>query len=322
VEAGFRAGTQPEFEVLRARVDRDNQLPTLNRARADRDIAYIQLRQLLEIPLTEPIELETDLDANPLEVPVRYAPRFAEMRRILTDPSAPVIERVAVRSAAALVELQEANVRSVRAEARPSIAAISNYSNVTYPSNVFTGFGDIRTNWTAGASVTLPILTGGRQRANEAIARSQVDAERARFELAEEAADRDARTAWAEVEAAQSTWEATFNTVTLARRSYEIAEIRFQSGVSTQLELSVVRLQLRVAESNHAVAARDLQVARIRVALLPELPVAEVSFTAGTAAVNRTSRPTPVTPTINGVPVARPSTVIPANPQLQLPGAQ
>jgi outer membrane protein TolC len=322
VEAGFRAGSQPEFEVLRARVDRDNQLPTLNRARADRDIAYIHLRQLLEIPLTEPIELETDLDANPLEVPARYASRFAEMRRILKDPSAPPIERAAVRSAAALVELQEANVRSVRAEAKPSVAAISNYSNVTYPSNVFTGFGGIRTNWTAGASVTWPILTGGRQRADETIARAQADAERARYELAEETAERDARSAWAEVEAAQSTWEATFNTVALARRSYEIAEIRFRSGVSTQLELSVVRLQLRVAESNHALAARDLQVARIRVALLPELPVAEVSFSAGTAAVTRTSRPTPVTPTINGVPAAERSTVLPVNPQLRLPGAQ
>jgi hypothetical protein len=170
--------------------------------------------------------------------------------------------------------------------------------------------------------VTWPILTGGRQRADEAIARAQADAERARFELAEETADRDARSAWAEVEAAQSTWEATFNTVTLARRSYDIAEIRFRSGVSTQLELSVVRLQLRVAESNHALAARDLQVARIRVALLPELPVAEVSFSAGTAAVTRTSRPTPVTPTINGVPAAERSTVLPVDPRLQLPGAQ
>src|SRR6185503_6767652 len=38
-QAGFDAGTQPEFEVLRARVTRDNQSPVLIRQRANRDVA-------------------------------------------------------------------------------------------------------------------------------------------------------------------------------------------------------------------------------------------------------------------------------------------
>jgi outer membrane protein TolC len=43
--------------------------------------------------------------------------------------------------------------------------------------------------------------------------------------------------------------------------------------VSTQLELSDARLSLQQAEANRTQAARDLQVARARVALLPNLPV-------------------------------------------------
>jgi outer membrane protein TolC len=43
--------------------------------------------------------------------------------------------------------------------------------------------------------------------------------------------------------------------------------------VSTQLELSDSRLLLQQAEANRAQAARDLQVARARVALLPDLPL-------------------------------------------------
>jgi outer membrane protein TolC len=49
--------------------------------------------------------------------------------------------------------------------------------------------------------------------------------------------------------------------------------VRFTNGVSTQLELSDARLSLQQAEANRAQAARDLQVARARVALLPNLPV-------------------------------------------------
>ena len=58
-----------------------------------------------------------------------------------------------------------------------------------------------------------------------------------------------------------------------ATRAYEIAEVRYQNGVSTQLELSDARLSLQVAQANRAVAARDLQIARARVALLKHLPI-------------------------------------------------
>jgi isovaleryl-CoA dehydrogenase len=43
--------------------------------------------------------------------------------------------------------------------------------------------------------------------------------------------------------------------------------------LSTPLELTDARLALQVAQTNRASAARDLQIARARVALLPDLPV-------------------------------------------------
>src|SRR5690606_9947976 len=36
----YEAGRQPEFELLRAQVERDNQRPVVIRRRADRDLAY------------------------------------------------------------------------------------------------------------------------------------------------------------------------------------------------------------------------------------------------------------------------------------------
>jgi outer membrane protein TolC len=59
-----------------------------------------------------------------------------------------------------------------------------------------------------------------------------------------------------------------------ATRAYEIAELRYSEGVSTQLELTDARLLLQQAQSNRAQAARDVQVARVRLALLPDLPLA------------------------------------------------
>ena len=62
-----------------------------------------------------------------------------------------------------------------------------------------------------------------------------------------------------------------------ARRAYDIAEVRYREGISTQLELDNARLLLRQAEANRALAARDLEVARARVALLVDLPLGAAS---------------------------------------------
>jgi outer membrane protein TolC len=83
----------------------------------------------------------------------------------------------------------------------------------------------------------------------------------------------DARSAWAELVAARAAWDSSAGTIEQANRAYRIAEVRYDAGVSTQLELADARLLLVQAEANRAQAARDLQIARARVALLPELPL-------------------------------------------------
>ena len=68
-------------------------------------------------------------------------------------------------------------------------------------------------------------------------------------------------------------WQASAGTEEQATRAYQIAEIRYREGISTQTELNDLRIQQAQAQVNRAQAARDLQVARIRLALLPALPL-------------------------------------------------
>jgi outer membrane protein TolC len=63
-------------------------------------------------------------------------------------------------------------------------------------------------------------------------------------------------------------------TVEQAQRAYEIAEVRFREGLSTQLELTESRVLLQTAQANRAVAARNLQVVRVRLSVLRDLPLA------------------------------------------------
>jgi outer membrane protein TolC len=284
---GYEAGSQPEFELLRAQVTRDNQRPVVIRARSNRDIAVLRLKQLLDIPVGEPVDLTTPLDDETLPAPAAFASNL--------PAAASDADRAAVRQAQATVRLREAALSAARSQRLPTVNVTSTYGEVAYPSGAIPAFGDFRRNWNVGAIVQLPILNGGRLRADEAIARADVEEARARLQHTRELALVDSQTAFEELKAALAAWEASAGTVQQAQRAYEIAELRYREGVSTQLELSDARLLLVQAQATRAQAARDVQVARARVGLLPDLPIGSGAGDGGatTPAVSQPRQTTP-----------------------------
>ena len=132
----------------------------------------------------------------------------------------------------------------------------------------------------------------------------------------------DTRSALAALRAAEATYNASAGTSQQATRAYQIADVRYREGISTQLELNDSRLMLEQAEANRAQAARDLQIARVRMALLPALPLGVGSTTsnasaaaqAGTSATSPGTGSTPA-PTM-------PSQPTPQQPQQGTPQPQ
>ncbi|HEY1306620.1 MAG TPA: TolC family protein [Vicinamibacterales bacterium] len=279
-QAGFDAGTQPEFEVLRARVNRDNQSPVLIRQQTNRDVAMLRLKRLLNLPVDYPLQLADALGGDMLPPPTVYAERVGVVERMLRagdqvpvslQVTATLPDRTVVTAADATVRAREAALKLAAAQKMPNLSFNSSYGRVGYPSGVSPTFD--RANWTVGASMTVPVLTGGRQRGDEAVAQAELDQARLDRQQTAELAALDTRSAWAELLSARATWEASSGTIEQAQRAYQIANVRFTNGVSTQLELSDSRLLLQQAEANRVQAARDLQVARAHVALLPDLPI-------------------------------------------------
>jgi outer membrane protein TolC len=119
----------------------------------------------------------------------------------------------------------------------------------------------------------LPLFTGGRIRGDVDVAQANLDQARLRLQQTRELAQVDARRADLELQAALAAWKASAGTEEQAGRAYQIAEIRYREGISTQTELNDLRIQLAQAQATRARAARDLQVARTRLVLLPALPL-------------------------------------------------
>ena len=300
-----QVGNQSEFELLRAQVSRDNVKPTLVQRRANRDLAYARLAQLLDLSPIQPLELTTGFaqfdiwQAKGVALPAA-TDRAAWLEQI-TEQRAPV------RQARLALEAQQEQVKIARAERLPSLGLSSDYGRVAYPIGGLPSWADTRTNWTVALGVHVPVFTGGRLAAQEASQRAAADQASERLRLVREQSWLDARDALDQLDAAQAVWESTMGTIEQAQRAYDIAELRYREGLSTQLELNDTRIALTFTQGNAALAARNVQVARARVALLPDLTLfsgASSTLSAGAAgAGNSPAAPQATAPAV-GLPNA------------------
>jgi outer membrane protein len=281
VQLNKNVGNVSEFELLRAQVTRDNQRPQLIQRRSDREVAYLRLKQLLNIPLEQPVSLTTSIDeVGALPEGIRLA------GLTITSPETPdtsATNRAAVRQASEAVRAQQELVRVAKSQRLPSLTLSSQYGGVAYPTGGLPGRSDFRTNWTVTVGTAIPIFTGGRIRGDELIAQANLAESRARLQQVREFASLDARVALNALNQAAASWEASRGTAEQATRAYTIAEVRYREGISTQLELNDSRILVEQAVANRALAARNLQIARLKLALLSNLPLSTGGAGQGTS---------------------------------------
>jgi outer membrane protein len=289
VELNKNVGNVSEFELLRAQVTRDNQRPQVIQRRSDREVAYLRLKQLLNIPLEQNVSLTTPID-DVAGIPEGI--RLAGLQVTSYDaPDTATSNRSAVRQAGEAVRSQQELLRVAKAQRLPSLSLSSQYGAVAYPLSGLPGSNDFRTNWTIAISTQIPLFTGGRIRGDELVAQANLSESRARLQQVREFAALDSRVALNALNQAKSAWDASKGTSEQAARAYQIAEVRYREGISTQLELNDSRILLEQATANRALAARNLQIARIKLALLPNLPL-QSNSAAQNAAAQQTQQQT------------------------------
>ena len=257
-------GNVSEFELLRAQVSAANQRPIVIQRQSDREVAYLRLKQLLNIPLESLVQLTTAVDDV-------TAINSALEAAGLADTSA--TDRATVREAAAAIDAQRGLLKVAKAQRFPTLALTSAYGKVAFPLTNFPQSGDFRTNWTIGLASQIPLFTGGRIKGEQLVAEANVREAQARYDQVREFAALDSRVTLSNLSQARSAWLASLGTAEQANRAYSIAEVRYKEGISTQLELNDARILLEQAVTNRALAARNLQVARVKLALLPDLPL-------------------------------------------------
>ncbi len=258
-------GNVSEFDLLRAQVTNANQRPILIQRQSDREVAYLRLKQMLNLPLDGPVQLTTVVD-DPAAINEAIGPIH-----VMGDTTA--VNRATVREAVEAINAQRGLLTVAKAQRFPTLALTSQYGKVAFPITNFPKTGDFRTNWTIGVASTIPLFTGGRIKGDQLVAEANLNEAKARYDQVREFAALDSRVTLNNLVQARAAWDASQGTAEQAARAYSIAEVRYKEGISTQIELNDSRILLEQAVANRALAARNLLVASVKLALLPDLPL-------------------------------------------------
>ncbi|MDX9734171.1 MAG: efflux RND transporter permease subunit [Thermoanaerobaculia bacterium] len=239
-------GTATDYDVLAARVARDNQRPEVLRTASAVLVALDRLRLVLAEESGE-IDVDGALEAEAVELP-SFEEAVATALEKRPDLSG------LVRNAAIYRQL----VRIRNADDKPRLDLRANAGWQWFDAGVVSASGKV---WGAGLYLSFPFFDGLATRGRVAQARS--DLTRAELDLAQarDGIHVEVRTALDRARVAAEIVNALSGNVAQARRLLEMSETGRELGVKTRLEVDDALLNARAAEANLARAKRDYLVA-------------------------------------------------------------
>jgi outer membrane protein TolC len=272
------AGRAARYDVLRASVERANLEPTVIQAHNDRELAELDFKRLLNVPVDRPLVLTTVVDP-------------AGVRAMLAsfDDSSATPDRASVHSAELLLRSREASIAVARADLLPSLSLTFNTGYQAFPPRGF-GFPDRfgqaanefcqpgasssavcqNGGWFSDRSLTatisVPIFDGLRAKSNIDFARAQAHLAQTQLQQERETVALEVARARAELERSRSVFAARQQTSSEAQEAFQLASLRFSRGLSTQLEVSDAQFALLTAQSGEARATYDLYLASAELA--------------------------------------------------------
>ena len=266
--------------ISRRTLDSRRQTLELARQRLERGlISELDVRQF-EAEVATPAASVADFERqvaqreNALSVLVGHNPGVIVRGRPLTElvgrisvpagiPSALLERRPDVRSAEATVRAATARVGVAEAGRLPTFLITGQYG--TQSTEFSNWFGSGTNIWQAFAGVSIPLFTEGRPGGEQVnIARARAAQARSHYEQTVLVALREVEDALVGLRTAQDRTAAQERQVIALRRALQLADLRYQNGVSSYLDVLDAQRGLFAAELGLTQAQRDQLIAGVQ----------------------------------------------------------
>jgi outer membrane protein len=236
-------GLVSNFEVLRAKTELGARQADAVAAKNAVRLALVNLHRILALPEDTPVRLLGKIEWEAVEAPVEELVNQAQDKR----PELIALEKG--------IAAAQQNVRRARGQYLPQAAAKADWVNID-------GGGSMTPEgWTVSVGAQLDLFDGMRRKHEVGEAKAQKSGLEHQLEDVRRLVELDVRNAYIQMEDAMARIDQEKGTVELGREGRRLAQLRFQEGVGTQLEVLDAELALTNAETLLVKAIHDYAVA-------------------------------------------------------------
>jgi outer membrane protein TolC len=247
----FEKGMTSEYELLRAEVEVNNLKPTQLTAESDVRLSEKDLKSFIGIGLSEEITLVEEVDDTSL----------AGLKPLAEFTGDALAGRPEMQQADNLMQITGKAVRVAKGGYLPSVIAISSFGWQTQ-SDAFTLRENTSNSFTAGVNISVPIFNGGYTRGDIAMRKAENNQARLALKQTEDQIELEVERAYDQMLQAKKALDIQGATIAQAEEGLKIANLRFETGVGTQLEVLSAQAALTKARNQLATATFMFRKAR------------------------------------------------------------
>ncbi|MEA2031865.1 MAG: TolC family protein [candidate division Zixibacteria bacterium] len=241
IEKRFSQGLMSEFEVLRARVKKNNLLPQILAVESEVRMSKKRLKSFLGIKLNADVLLIEDMGDTSLQA----LPSLEEHMRAALEG------RSEVQQASKMVDMRKRAIRIAKGDYYPSASAFLSYDLESVSDN-FSLSDNTSTSWTAGLSLTIPIFQGGARGGKVSISKADYRQTLLARDQLQDDIRLEVEEAYDHLLQAKKTLDIQVTNIAEAETGLRIANLRYESGVGILLE--VLSAQAALTEARNAQA--------------------------------------------------------------------
>ena len=239
-QTSFDAGATTNFDVLRAKVQLANAKSQLIRAKNGVKTAQNIYKTLLNIPLSEQVSVEGSFEIRETQIQLDELIKLALEKR-------PEIIRSQLNEQVGQKQLSVAKTRNL-----PDLAFFSNYQ-ISHNERLT----QMNRIWSLGLQINIPIFDGLASQAGVKQSKSVLKQFQLGTKQAMSTVEFEVRSAYLSLLEAKTLIDVQLETVTQAQESVRIANLQFENGMITTVELTDTQLALMQAKVNRLQAQHD-----------------------------------------------------------------
>jgi len=223
----YDAGTAPKFDIIRFQTDQKAAEQEKLQAQNGLDLAKASFNEVLARNIEAPVEL-----VKPADLPG-------------TSTALDNLTQLALKNRPDLLAAQKRYDYYryyAKAQSRANLPTLDLTGALSYDPDAG-GFGGQQQITSGTAVLSFPIFDAGKNAARLKQARADEDKARVQFDQTKLAVEKDVKQAFLNVESARKVLETAEQGLKLAEESFRLANVRYEAGVGTPLEVSDANVQ-------------------------------------------------------------------------------